>query len=240
MDKQVRCSVVMATYNGELYIEEQIDSVLKNLDEDDELIISDDGSSDGTRAIVHSYIEKDSRIQLVDGPQKGVIKNFENGLKCAKGEIIFLCDQDDIWTDNKVETVYSVMSDESTKLVMHDAVVVQDGHEIYASFMNHRGSKLGLFHNVLKNSYIGCCMAFKRELLQYILPFPEKICMHDQWIGLIGEMTGKNVFISDKLISYRRHENNASTMKGLSVLKKIKNRYYMLTELKRAKKKRKL
>lgn len=230
MDKKIRCSVVMAAYNGERYIEEQIDSILKNFNENDELIISDDGSSDKTREIIKNYVGKDKRISFLEGPHKGVISNFENALKQAKGEILFLCDQDDIWSDNKIDKVLSVM-DEYVTLVMHDAVVFQADKVLYPSFMAHRGSKPGWIHNIFKNSYIGCCIAFKRELLEFVLPFPKNICMHDQWIGLVSEMCGKNIFIPDKLISYRRHENNASTMSGLSVVRKIQNRINMLIAL---------
>ncbi len=230
MNDRIRCSVVMATYNGELYVSEQIESVLKNMKENDELIISDDGSSDNTKTIVRSYMSCNKNIKLIEGPKGGVTRNFENALKHVQGEVIFLCDQDDIWATNKIETVLSAMQGDIT-LVMHDAVVIQGEKVIYPSFMQHRGSKLGLVNNLIKNSYIGCCMAFKRELLDYILPFPEKICMHDQWIGLISERYGRSKCLSDKLIQYRRHENNASTMTGYSILRKLKNRSNMVVAL---------
>ena len=98
-------SVCVAAFNGEKYIEEQILSVLRNLDSQDEIIISDDGSSDRTRRIVDDLAEKDRRIRIIDGPRKGLIKNFENAIVHSKGDIIFLCDQDDVWKDNKVKTV---------------------------------------------------------------------------------------------------------------------------------------
>ena len=96
-------SVCVAAFNGEKYIEEQILSVLRNLDSQDEIIISDDGSSDRTRRIVDDLAEKDRRIRIIDGPRKGLIKNFENAIVHSKGDIIFLCDQDDIWMNNKVK-----------------------------------------------------------------------------------------------------------------------------------------
>ena len=96
-------SVCVAAFNGEKYIEEQILSVLRNLDSQDEIIISDDGSSDRTRRIVDDLAEKDRRIRIIDGPRKGLIKNFENAIVHSKGDIIFLCDQDDVWKDNKVK-----------------------------------------------------------------------------------------------------------------------------------------
>ena len=102
----IRVSVAMATYNGEKYIKEQIDSILNNLEKSDELIISDDGSKDGTIKIIQEYQKKDSRIKLYDGPKNGVKQNFANAIKNCSGEYIFLADQDDIWNDKKVEKVF--------------------------------------------------------------------------------------------------------------------------------------
>lgn len=230
MSKKVRCSVAMATYNGELYIAEQIESVLKNIGENDELIISDDGSSDKTREIIETYMKNDSRIQLIEGPRKGVVSNFENALKHTAGEVVFLCDQDDIWADNKVQKVLNAMDNDVT-VVLHDAEVFQEEEVICPSFMQHRGSGKGVFHNLVKNSYIGCCMAIRRELLEYVLPFPKKICMHDQWIGLVSELYGESRFIEDRLLRYRRHGNNTSSMTGQKTSKKIQDRVFMIMSL---------
>lgn len=227
MKNEIRCSVAMATYNGERYIAEQIESVLRNMKKNDELIISDDGSTDNTRTIIGHYMEYDERIHLVEGPQKGAIRNFENALQYVNGQVVFLCDQDDIWEMDKIDKVLAAMQEDVT-LVMHDAVVVEAGTVIVPSFMRYRGSKQGMLNNIIKNSYIGCCMAFKRELLNYVLPFPERICMHDQWIGLMNELVGQSRFIEDKLLHYRRHESNVSPMSGNGIGAKITNRINMV------------
>lgn len=230
MNIRPRCSIAMASYNGEMYISEQIDSILKNMKENDELIISDDGSSDNTRLIIQDYLQRDRRITFVNGPQKGLIKNFENALKYARGEVVFLCDQDDVWGEDKIERILAVINEDIT-LVLHDAVVFDGEEVIHSSFMQHRKSKSGLFNNIIKNSYIGCCMAFRREILNYALPFPNNICMHDQWIGLVSELYGKNKHIEDRLLHYRRHGSNVSSMVGESIIKKIKNRCNMVIAL---------
>ena len=114
-----KVSVAMATYNGEKYIEEQIKSILSNLSSNDEVIISDDGSTDKTMEIINSF--HDERIRVIDGPKKGVIKNFENAIKNCNGDYIFLSDQDDIWCSKKVTTILNIFkNDSSTVLIVHD------------------------------------------------------------------------------------------------------------------------
>lgn len=204
-----KVSVAMATYNGEKYIEEQIKTILVNLEEDDEIIISDDGSKDNTLNIIASF--KDSRIVVVQGPKAGVKKNFENAIRHCSGKYIFLCDQDDIWMDKKVETVLEQFESEQVSVVVHNCTLINDnGGKLLDSYFEYRKSGPGRFKNYMKNSYMGCCMAFKASLKEKILPIPNDIEMHDQWIGIIAEKYGKSVFIDDKLIHYRRHEDNES------------------------------
>lgn len=201
--------MAMATYNGEKYIEEQIKTVLKNLSEDDELIISDDGSTDKTLDIVKGF--EDSRIKTVLGPKAGVKKNFENAIRHCIGKYIFLCDQDDIWMDGKVARVLKEFNSPKVKAVVHNCTLINDnGGKLLDSYFDYRKSGPGRFKNFMKNSYMGCCMAFDSSIKEKILPIPDDIEMHDQWIGLIAEKCGKSVFIDEKLILYRRHEDNAS------------------------------
>ena len=222
-------SVCVAAFNGEKYIEEQILSVLRNLDSQDEIIISDDGSSDRTRRIVDDLAEKDRRIRIIDGPRKGLIKNFENAIVHSKGDIIFLCDQDDVWKDNKVKTVLDIFGNTDCTLVMHDACIVDANLRISGcSFFEFKKCKKGYWRNLIKNSYIGCCMAFKRSILDYAIPFPDNIPMHDQWIGLLSERVGKVEFCNEQLLLYRRHSNNASEMTHLHLGEMVKNRAIML------------
>lgn len=227
----MKISVAMASYNGEKYIKEQIESVLINLSSEDELIISDDGSIDATKDIIKSF--EDSRIHLIDGPKKGVKANFANAIANTTGDYIFLCDQDDIWEPDKVKKVMSVFSDSKVKVVVHDCILKDDeGKVLTESYFEYRSSGPGFFKNVMKNSYMGCCMAFTAELKAKVLPIPESIEMHDQWIGLIGDLTGRNVFISNKLIVYRRHENNVSDcFNHYGLGKMIKNRVCLLISL---------
>ncbi len=227
--KQIICSVVMATYNGEKYIQEQIESILKNMTEKDELIISDDGSTDKTLQIINEFLEKDSRIKLIQGPHMGVKKNFENAIINANGKYIFLSDQDDIWNKEKIKKVLQIFEKEDCTLVIHDAVIVDENLKcVNSSFFDYRKSGKGILKNIWKNTYIGCCMAFSTELKNKIIPIPQEIEMHDQWIGLINEKYGKCYFLKEKLIKYRRHSNNVSQMHHYGIKKMLKNRIVLI------------
>ena len=221
-----RVSIAMAAYNGEKYIRKQLESILCQLEEDDEIIISLDPSKDSTQKVIESM--KDQRIKLFQGPQKGVKKNFENALRHCQNEIIFLADQDDIWLEGKVEHVLSAF-DQGASVVMHDARIVDnENHTICASFFEMKNVKTGFIHNLIKNGYMGCCMAFRKDLLQYILPIPEYIYMHDQWIGLVGEQIGKNVLIDQPYLLYRRHGDNVSDIQHGTWKEMIYKRIQML------------
>lgn len=218
-------SVCMATYNGEKYIQEQLQSILKQLSLEDEVIISDDGSTDHTIDIIQEVSRGCGNVRVISGPGKGVVRNFENAISQAQGDVIFLSDQDDIWEDGKVETVLGSFRVPDCLVVVHDASIVdKDGKELSPSFFLQRGSKPGLINNIIKNSYIGCCMAFRRSMCSVILPFPERIEMHDWWIGLVSELGGHSVFIPERLIKYRRHGENVSSFHHHPVWKMIYNR----------------
>lgn len=205
-------SVCVATYNASRYIREQINSVLIQLNADDEIVVSDDESSDDTLAILDSI--NDHRIKILSrNGNLGVIKNFERALYAAKGEVIFLCDQDDVWLPNKVSTCLNYL--DSNLLVVTDCIVVDAELKcLHKSFFALKNSRKGFIHNLYRNSYIGCCMAFKRELLSYALPIPSKVAMHDIWLGMVAEKYGRVTFLPTPLLLYRRHSKNASPLKS--------------------------
>lgn len=204
-------SVAMAAYNGAPFIGNQIESILSQLKEGDELIISLDPSSDNTEEIIRAFAKRDRRIKWLRGEGKGLVNNFGNAIRHCSNDIIFLSDQDDLWKKGKVDIVLSYFEDPKINVVMHDAEIVNEkGERRFPSFIEKRGCCTGVFKNIFKNSYIGCCMAFRKSIKKYIFPFPENVPMHDQWIGLVGEITGKSVIIDNVLLYYRRHEKNAS------------------------------
>lgn len=229
-------SVCLATYNGEKYLREQLDSILCQLSESDEIIISDDGSTDSTLSIIQQY--NDNRIKVFnnDAPH-GVVPNFENALRHASGDYIFLSDQDDVWINGKINACIENMND--CDLVVHNAnVVYEAGDYANCDYYSIRKCGSGYWKNLWKNTYLGCCMAFKRNVLDYVLPFPKHILWHDMWIALMVELKGKPIFISDIYLKYRRHGDNASASSEKSSFSRwfqLKYRmFFLYNTLKRA------
>ena len=202
-------SVCVATYNGEKFIREQIESILCQLSSDDEIIVSDDGSTDGTIVIINCIGDK--RIRIIEGPRKhSPTFNFENALKEAKGDYIFLADQDDVWKTNKVEVCMKWL--QKYDCVVSDAEVTDSNlNPLYPSLYAIMQVRQGhIYNTVWKNGYTGCCMAFRRNILEASLPFPKDIPMHDIWIGNVAAYKYNVKFIPDKLILFRRHKETIS------------------------------
>lgn len=227
-------SVCMATYNGEKYIREQLLSILPQLYKGDEVIISDDHSTDNTLEIIKIF--NDERIKVFSNTKgKGYSKNFENALEKSTGDIIFLSDQDDVWASTKVRDSLSFL--ESYDFVISDAMVVDNELNMLAkSNFKLRNVKHSLISNIIRCRYLGACYAFKKKVLEKSLPFPSNsgLMPHDYWLYMIGATNFKVGIIYGQLIKYRRHNLNASNGGDESentVLKKMKIRMYLALSL---------
>lgn len=227
----MRISVCIATFNGENYIVEQLESILNQLDENDEVIVSDDASTDNTINTINSI--GDNRIKIFRNElEKGYSKNFENAISHAKGEYIFLSDQDDVWLPNKVIIMLEKLK--SSDMVVSNACIVDENlNLIHPSHFMLRGVKKGFWINFIKTRYIGACMAFNKRILEKALPFPNKqfYCAHDYWLTLISEFYYKVKLENEPLLKYRRHRFNASTggeFSTNSIIKIIMVRVYAL------------
>ncbi len=220
-------SVCMATYNGERFLREQIDSILCQLSPEDELIISDDGSTDGTLGIIGSY--NDARIRLLRHEKKAAyakIKhsrnfyyatdNFENALKAAKGEYIFLSDQDDVWMENK-RSVMCTFLDNFDCVMCNNQIINAEGKALFLGKKSPFSSFVLL--NLKRTPFLGCCMGFSRRALEYILPFPKNLICHDLWMGCLCAYKKSMIFLQEPLHKYRYHDNSVSP----SVTKNSKN-----------------
>ncbi|WP_083891510.1 glycosyltransferase family 2 protein [Fibrella aestuarina] len=223
-----KVSVCMATFNGAKFVKRQLLSILPQLEPLDEIIISDDNSTDDTVSVINSIHDKRIKVHL-NKIGSGPTANFQNALYLCSGDIIVLCDQDDIWLPTKLSDIRHALS--TSDLVITDCIVVDEKEQIiHESFFALRNSRKGFWRNLYKNSYVGCCMAFKKEVLSYSLPFPRHIHMHDWWIGLCVEKLGKVYFLDKPLIKYVRHGNNASPTgeAGYNLLTKLINRLQLL------------
>ncbi len=202
-------SVCIPTYNGAKYIEKQLCSILKQLLPEDEVIISDDSSTDDTVDRIRAY--NDTRIRIYEKCSfSSPIFNLENALKQARGDYFFLADQDDIWSEDKVERMLKCL--QHYDLVVSDSCIIDDNEQVIEpSFFDIVNARKGFVHNLIKNGYLGCAMAFNRKIRDYVLPFPKTIAMHDIWIGLNSEIIGRPFFLNEKLHNYRRHGGNASS-----------------------------
>jgi glycosyltransferase involved in cell wall biosynthesis len=222
-------SVCIATYNGGKYIETQLNSIVDQLEINDEVIIVDDCSKDNTIKIIESF--KDSRIKIIKNEvNKGHVYSFNRALELSSKDIIFMSDQDDVWKENRVFLI-------KEKLLKSNALLLSSNSE----FINSQGDNLNYkidgvdvrnssnyYRNILdifigKTNYYGCLMAFKRELKKVVLPIPDFVESHDLWIAKAGNILKSNIHCNDITLARRIHETNASTT-NRSIIFKIKSR----------------
>ena len=228
----MKISVCITTCNGERYIKQQLESILIQLGENDEVIISDDSSTDNTVEIIKSLDE--NRIQLYEGMTFGHhTPNFEFALSMSTGDYIFLSDQDDVWLCDKISAMMQWFPEYD--LVTSDCVVVNENlEEILPSFFDEKFNRSGFMKNVVHNNFLGCCTAFNRKILNLSLPFPSNNLSHESWIGAVAGAFGKTKFIPDKLIMFRRHSsNNSNTLIGseLTFIEKFIFRYRLIVNI---------
>ena len=228
-----KVTVCMATFNGEKWIECQLNSILSELGLNDEIIIVDDVSVDETCSIISAY--SDPRIKLFKNTKNmGVDKTFENALSYADGDIIFLSDQDDVWYRGKVKkVVHKFRTNQDCTLVLSDADIIDaQGNKVGSTYFQKRGAfKGGVINNLIKCKFLGCSMAFRASILNKLLPFPDPIPGHDMWIGIVNEYYGCSYYISDPLIGYRRHGANLSPDSHKGLIQMITWRWILLSRL---------
>lgn len=211
--------VLLATYNGEKYLKEQIDSILNQTYSNIRLIISDDCSKDRTREILKEYEQKDNRVIVYNQENNlGYVKNFEFLLSKVENDIYMLSDQDDIWLKDKIEKTYNKLKETNSDLVFSDLEVVNENLEqIYPSFNDFmllsrkiKKYKDSYLMQYLYNCVTGCTLMSKRKFLDKIFPIPtiSKHVIHDTWIGLVVSLNGKVEYLNEKTIKYRQHGNN--------------------------------
>ncbi len=217
-------SVVMATYNGARFLPEQLDSLARQTCLPDELVVSDDYSTDDTREIISAFAESAPfpvRFRENRGP-KGYVGNFLSGLSEAHGDVIFLSDQDDVWLKDKIAVITKLMEESHASVAVHTARVVDQDLNPLGSLLPRitRSATLAPGNPLdgpLKSFPLGFCLAFRREVAAFVVPrlqgYPEPFRFyfgHEMPLYWVGKALGPALYIADPLALYRRHGANAS------------------------------
>jgi hypothetical protein len=216
--------IVLATHNGEMFLEEQLESLLCQTEPNWTLFIRDDHSTDGTRAIIDEYAGHDPRIRVLESTARSrgsARANFAALLQQAfehGAEYVFCCDQDDVWRPDKLERVLVEFEraegpGRQPILVHHDLAVVDSQlspiANSYWTLMALQPCDESRPQRLLsRNEVTGCAMACNRSLLELALPIPEAALMHDWWLALTAGFYGKLAPLSETLVTYRQHGAN--------------------------------
>ena len=226
-----RVSFVLASYNGASYIADQINSILASLGPQDELIVSDDGSSDATIECVRKFT--DPRIRLIVGSERlGYQGNFARAIVAARGKYIFFSDQDDICLPARVPASLAML--EHSACVCGDAIVVdatlQPLQESHFAARRARFSTMWLF---FRPAVIGATLACRRDFLQAHVPFPKDV-PHDMWLAIQAARRGQLSIVREPFILYRRHDSAVSATGSVStraIGKRLRERFLLLKAL---------
>src|SRR5680860_28131 len=201
-------TVCMATYNGARYLREQLQSILLQLSDKDEVVVVDDGSTDGTLGVIEEL--SDSRVRVFrHDVNKGHVATFEESLYQARGELIFLSEQDDVWLPGRVVAMRAALLT-STYVASNFCVLGADddrpsAHRLHDSDGHHGARNLvHLFTGTIP--YFGCAMGFRREVLSYLLPFPAATEAHGHWIAIAGNLSGGIGHLERNTVARRVHE----------------------------------
>jgi glycosyltransferase involved in cell wall biosynthesis len=201
-------SIVMATYNGEKYLREQVDSLLAQSYPSLEFVFVDDASSDASLAILQEYALRDSRIRFIFNPvNQGLLATFETGIRAAKGEMIALSDQDDVWMPEKISLLADAI--DSHSLIYADSALTNAAGTITGKFSdrNYLCDYPTALHYVFGTKAMGHAMLFKREIIDIALPFPDYVG-HDYILGFAAAALKGVAYFPATLVNYRQHSSN--------------------------------
>lgn len=228
----MKISVCMATYNGSAFVHKQIESILCQLNKFDELIIVDDCSSDNTTEIISSFL--DSRIILILNQENiGVNQSFSKSILAARGDYIFLSDQDDIWLEGRVNLMINHLLKSNVNLLTSNfSWIDEQDNYTFVKFDGVSSLKShSYFNNILdifigKTNYFGCAMLIARPLVKYIVPIPSFVESHDLWIAKLGNLYHTQIHLDDITFYKRIHNSNTtSTVSKRQLISKIYSRF---------------
>ncbi|WP_347156791.1 glycosyltransferase family 2 protein [Pontibacter chitinilyticus] len=212
-------SVVMATYNGGDFLEEQLTSIYNQTYGHLEVIVCDDGSTDATVAILQRFQRTHQLQYHINEKRQGVIKNFEKAISLAQGDYIALADQDDVWLPNKLTKSYKLLREIEQKsasalpaVVFTDLTVVDENlHLIHSSFWNYmklNPNNTSLNRVLVENVATGCTLLMNKATVSLALPIPDAALMHDSWFMLVATCFGQIGYLPEQAMLYRQHARN--------------------------------
>lgn len=205
-------SIAMATYNGELYLASQLDSIVNQTHQNIEIIIVDDCSSDNTVTIIQQYQMQFPWIKLIQNKNNiGIVKTFAIALSLCNGYFIALADQDDVWFSDKLEKLLHNIG--NSLLIHSDAILADSNMQIIAKSnviqANIDCRKTQFVDYLISNNVTGCTTLFSKKLLALALPIPDGFYIHDHYLAIVASFYGHIKFLNEPLIYYRQHNNNS-------------------------------
>jgi glycosyltransferase involved in cell wall biosynthesis len=215
-------TVLLASYNGEKYIGQQLDSVLAQTVDDLRIVISDDVSSDRTREIIEEYQirfpDKVTSLEVTE-PSGGAAANFFRLLSSVSDDYVMLCDQDDIWLPDKVEKTLERMKAMENRygkdkpILVHTDLSITDSegtilHQSMARYQKIASDHNSLNHYLVENNITGNTVMINRAFTGFFTYIPEECSMHDWWLGLLASSFGEISYVNQPLVLYRQHGNN--------------------------------
>jgi glycosyltransferase involved in cell wall biosynthesis len=233
--------ILLSTYNGASYIEDQLNSIIEQTDNDWTLLIRDDNSKDNTVSILRSYVDKyPEKIKLVSDNKTeniGPIRSFEFLLNQSQADYIMFCDQDDIWLPEKISlTKQEMLRMESINkdiplLVYTDLIVVNENRKVlFDSFWSYAGlypqlASKNIYYLAIRNCVTGCTTMINKKAKEISLPFVYPLEMHDAWVAINTMKYGKISYIKNQTIEYRQHGSNVcgAQQVNMSISNKIQN-----------------
>ena len=231
MIENKRIDILMATYNGEKYLVEQLDSIINQTYRNWNLLIRDDNSTDKTLEIIQNYHKKDKRIKILKDNKGnlGIVRNFEELLKSSESEFIMFSDQDDIWVENKLDMYLKMIEKIKNKgFMIHSDAILFDKNKsniLKDTFISKKAINKGL-ENVFFNYFVqGATILISKEIKNFILPFPKEVYLHDRYIHLISELFFERIFVNKALIYYRQHGDNQIGAKN-TIRELLSKRYF--------------
>lgn len=227
--KNKKILILMATYNGEKYIKDQIESLLKQSYKNWNLIISDDESKDDTYRIIMEYNNGHKNVDCIrHTPKDGALGNFNFLIKVAREKMneydyFMFCDQDDVWLENKIKETLKFMESKEK----NEAILIYTDKQFVdkkLNYLNENSKKMSQieFENIIhQNPAYGCTMMFNKKLLENLEEIPKEFINHDHYVLIVAFLIGKIYYLNQKLILYRQHGNNVSGNLNKTLIQKI-------------------